>query len=140
MSKQRKWKRILDIWWRQLRRWRPAAVGLLLLITACAPTPEGKLRPFTYADSEVAIHQAFDPFGPDVYAQARAVASCESGLWPYAGFNKYYRGIFQLGQHIVAIRVYGGQYYDPYQNALAARDLYVSRGNNWSAWTCQPQK
>ena len=119
---------------------RRAAIVLLglLLLAGCAPQPDGTLRPFTYADSEQAIHQAFDPYGPVVYAQARRVAACESGLWPYSGLGKYYRGIFQLGQHIVAIRVYGGQWLDPYQNALAARDLYVSRGNNWSAWTCKP--
>lgn len=120
-------------------------IGLILVmlgtLAACAPTPEGGLRPFTYADSDAAIHQAFDPFGPAVVAQAFAVARCESGLWPYSGITKpdpYYRGIFQLGKHIVAINVYGGSFYDPFQNALAARDLYVSRGNSWSAWTCQP--
>lgn len=114
---------------------------LAIVVTGCMPTPEGGLRPFTYADSEAAIHQAFDPLGPAVVAQASAVARCESGLWPYSGINKknpYYRGIFQLGEHILAINNYGGQYYDPFQNAAAARDLYVSRGYNWSAWACQP--
>lgn len=118
-----------------------AAVVLAGALSGCMVTPEGTVRAFTYEDSELAIHQAFDPFGPAVYAQARAVASCESGLWPYSGITKrnpYYQGIFQLGAHIVAINAYGGDRYDPYQNALAARDLYVSRGNNWSAWECQP--
>ena len=118
---------------------RLAFLACAFLLTACAPNPDGTLRAYTYADSEQAIHQAFDPFGPVVYAQARAVAKCESGLYPYSGLGKRnYFGIFQLGSHIEAIHVYGGQWFDPYQNALAARDLYVSRGRNWSAWTCQP--
>ena len=117
------------------------ACAFILTLAACAPVPGGGVRPFTYADSEAAIHQAFDPFGPVVYAQARAVAMCESGLWPYSGLGKpghRYYGIFQLGSHILAINVYGGQWFDPFQNALAARDLYVSRGHSWSAWSCQP--
>ena len=107
---------------------------LLLTLAACALQPDGSFRPYTYADSEVAIHRAFDPYGPVVAAKARRVANCESGLWPYSGIGSYYQGIFQLGEHIVAIHAYGGQRFDPYQNALAARDLYVTRGYSWSAW------
>ena len=40
----------------------------------------------------------------------------ESGLWQYSGWGTYYRGIFQLGKHIVALAVYGNQPFDPFQN------------------------
>lgn len=112
-----------------------ATLALLVTLAACVPIPTDGTY-YTYADSEQAIHEAFDPYGQAVYEKARRIAACESGLWPYSGSTKanpYYRGVFQLGRHIVAINVYGGDFYNPYQNALAARDLWLSRGN-WTAW------
>ena len=134
----RKWKRILEIWWRQLRRWRPAALVLVVLLsTACGPrlAPPPPAAPIAV---QMVIQQAFGPYGQHVVNQAYAVSKCESGWVVTAGAGRYYQGLFQLGRHIVAIRVYGGNFLDPWQNAQAARDLYVSRGRNWSAWTCQP--
>jgi hypothetical protein len=96
---------------------------------------------FRWQDGWNAVEYAFAPFGPEVVAQAHRVAACESNHNPYGGLLKpghHYYGVFQLGAHIVAIHNYGGQFFDPYQNALAARELYVSRGYNWSAWSCQP--
>ena len=112
-------------------------VGLVVL-TACvpslAPAPVAAPAP----EVEAAIAEAFAPFGETVVAQATQVARCESGWVPTAGAGRYYQGLFQLGRHIAAINAYGGNWLDPVQNALAARDLYVSRGNSWSAWTCHP--
>lgn len=113
--------------------------------TACRPgtqpgTPESV---YTWQDGWNAVEQAFAPFGPVVVAQAHRVAECESNHNPYAGLLQSFRGhpylgVFQLGPHIVAINNYGGNRLDPFQNAYAAAELYVSRGYNWSAWTCQP--
>jgi len=122
------------------RLWVLLAAGVMV-VSGCAlqPQPDGTvtLRPWTYADSEAAIHAAFDPYGVEVYTKARSVAVCESGLWPYAGWfptPSVYKGIFQLGPHIVAVQAYGdGNVFNPYVNAYAARDLWVSRGD-WSAW------
>lgn len=104
-------------------------VATLLLLTACAGPPASTA---TRSEVVAAIDKAFGPYG--VTAKAVRVAQCESGLNPNAGYpDAYYKGLFQLGPHVVAIRHYGGNWWDPYQNAAAARDLYVSRGN-WSAW------
>jgi hypothetical protein len=107
-----------------------AIATLGLLGAACAPS-SGDAPPDVYA----AIDKAFGPYG--VTDKAVRVARCESGLNPMAGYpDAYYKGLFQLGPHVVAINHYGGNWFDAYQNAAAARDLYVSRGD-WSAWpTC----
>ncbi len=119
-----------------MRRLMP--VVALVVLTACvpslAPAPVAAPAP----EVEAAIAEAFGPFGPTVVAQATKVARCESGWVPTAGAGEYYQGLFQLGRHIAAVHAYGGNWLDPVQNSLAARDLYVSRGNSWSAWTCRP--
>lgn len=91
-----------------------------------------------YPTVRAAILSAFGPYGQAVTDKAGRVACCETGWGPGAGYpNAYYKGLFQLGPHVVAIRQYGGNWWDAYQNAAAARDLYVTRGN-WSAWpVCQ---
>ena len=113
------------------RRRAIAAVALAamsVVVAACGP------RASTASSAEVyeAIDAAFGPYGQT--AKAVRVAKCESGLNPNAGYpDAYYKGLFQLGPHVSAINHYGGNWFDPYQNAAAARDLFVSRGN-WSAW------
>jgi hypothetical protein len=115
----------------------PVLALVVLLSTACGPTPApGPAGPSFKVTT--AIHQAFGPFGSTVVNQATRVAGCESGWVPTAGAGSYYQGLFQLGRHIVAINNYGGNYLDAFQNASAARDLYVSRGYSWSAWSCRP--
>lgn len=87
----------------------------------------------------MSIQQAFGYLGQAVVDQAGRVACCESGWGPQAGYpSAYYKGLFQLGEHVVAIYNYGGAWFDAFSNAQAARDLYVSRGYNWSAWQCKP--
>jgi hypothetical protein len=112
----------------------PLLALVVLTAAACGPKPAAGPPPVSTA----AISQAFSPYGPTVVAQATKIARCESGLVPTAGAGRYYQGLFQLGRHIVAINNYGGNYLDPYQNAQAARDLYVTRGYSWSAWSCRP--
>lgn len=114
------------------------ALVALVALTACVPKVAPAPAPAPSPEVAAAIDQAFGPFGPTVVAQATRVARCESGWVPTAGAGRYYQGLFQLGRHIVAINAYGGNWLDPYQNSLAARDLYVSRGRSWSAWTCRP--
>ena len=116
----------------------PVLALVVLVSAACGPTPAPAPAPAPSPEVAQSIDAAFGPFGPNVVAQATRVARCESGWVPTAGAGSYYQGLFQLGTHIQAIAVYGGDYLDPYQNAMAARDLYVSRGNNWSAWACRP--
>ena len=111
---------------------------LVALTSACVPRPQPAPPPAPSPEVAAAIAQAFGPYGPTVVSQATKVARCESGWVPTAGAGSYYQGLFQLGRHIVAISVYGGNWLDPYQNSLAARDLYVSRGLSWSAWGCRP--
>jgi hypothetical protein len=84
---------------------------------------------------ELVIHEVFGPLG--VADKALSIAWCESGMNAMAGFpNATYKGLFQLGPHLQGtVDAYGGQWFDARTNALAARDLYLSRGN-WSAWTC----
>ena len=113
--------------------------------TACRPgtTPGTPESIYTWQDGWNAVESAFARFGPAVQQQAHRVAECESNHNPYGGLleslrgHRYY-GVMQLGGHVVAIHNYGGQFFDPYQNALAAAELYESRGNSWSAWECQP--
>ena len=103
-----------------------------LLVASCHAPPASTATP---AEVYEAIDAAFGPYGQT--AKAVRVAKCESGLNPNAGYpDEKYKGIFQLGPHVSAIHHYGGDFFDPYQNAAAARDLFVTRGN-WSAWpTC----
>jgi hypothetical protein len=115
---------------------RRRAVGLALTalaiagVTAACGIDPGPPPPPSAEES--IIHEVFGPLG--VGAKAVSVARCESGLNPMAGWpNATYKGLFQLGPHIVAIHAYGGNWFDARQNTLAARDLYLSRGN-WSAW------
>ena len=115
-SKRKRWTAILVL-----------AAGTLF--AACHHPPASTA---TSAEVYKAIDAAFGPYGQT--AKAVRIAKCESGLNPNAGYpDAYYKGLFQLGPHIKAIYHYGGDWFDPYQNAAAARDLFVSRGN-WSAW------
>lgn len=112
------------------RRLRLVAVvgAALALFAACGPD----VAPGPPNPSEAIIREVFDPIGEG--DKAVRVASCESGLNPGAiSGGGTYQGLFQLGAHIVAINAYGGNRLDARQNALAARDLRVARGN-WSAW------
>jgi len=109
-----------------------AVVGAALaLFAACGPD----VAPAPPNPSDAIIREVFDPIGEG--DKAVRVASCESGLNPGAiGGGGTYQGLFQLGPNIVAIHAYGGNRLDARQNALAARDLRMQRGN-WSAWpTC----
>ena len=102
--------------------------ALSVLGAACAPRASTASSDAVYE----AIDKAFGPYGQT--AKAIRVADCESGLNPNAGYpDDYYKGLFQLNPNVVAIRQYGGDFFDPYQNAAAARDLFVTRGD-WSAW------
>ena len=115
-----------------------SVLALVVLTAACGPRLAPAPAPEPPPAVAMSINQAFGPFGPTVIAQATKVAKCESGWVATAGAGSYYQGIFQLGQHIVAIKNYGGNFLDPWQNAQAARDLYISRGYSWSAWSCRP--
>jgi hypothetical protein len=109
-----------------------AVAGIAVLGAACGFSPAPAPAPAPAGNGEAAIREVFGPLG--VADKAVSVASCESGLNPMAGYpNATYKGLFQLGPSIVAINAYGGDYFDAWQNAQAARDVYLSRGN-WSAW------
>jgi hypothetical protein len=114
------------------------AIALIVLAAACGPRVAPAPAPGPSLPVYSAINKAFGPYGSTVVSQAFRVAKCESGWVPTAGAGSYYQGLFQLGRHIAAINNYGGNYLDAWQNAQAARDLYVSRGRSWSAWSCQP--
>lgn len=135
-----------------MRRPRTTKLFLILVLlvvplTACAPTPEGTLRPFTHADGQAAVDEAFSRSGPTVLACAIAIARNESGYWPYAGLwprvNKTHHGLFQLWdgfygsiQAAAATRNEPASFFNPFQNALAAAAAYESRGTfqvNWAA-------
>jgi hypothetical protein len=123
---------------RHTRLFVPVLALVVLVSAACGPTPAPAPAPTPEPVVAMSINTAFGPFGPAVVAQATRVARCESGWVPTAGAGSYYQGLFQLGRHILAINAYGGNFLNPLQNALAARDLYVSRGRSWSAWACRP--
>jgi len=126
---------------RRTVRLAAAVVAVAALATACefgpGPSPSSAPAPSPAASAalspdEAVIREVFGPLG--VADQAVSVAACESGLNPMAGYpDATYKGLFQLGPHIVAIYQYGGDFFDARANVQAARDLYVSRGN-WSAW------
>ena len=106
-----------------------SALAIAAITAACGIGP-----PPPASQAEAVIHEVFGPLGQG--DKAVSVARCESGLNPMAGWpDATYKGLFQLGPHIVAIHAYGGDWFDARANTLAARDLYVARGN-WSAWTC----
>lgn len=114
------------------RRLRLVAVlgAAVALFGACGP--DIAAGPPAPGSPEAIIREVFDPIGEG--DKAVRVASCESGLNPGAiSGGGTYQGLFQLGSSIVAIHAYGGDRLDARQNALAARDLRVARGN-WSAW------
>src|SRR5687768_18476996 len=74
-----------------------AVAALSLLGAACGPDASGG----TSGDVYEAIDKAFGPYGQT--AKAVRVAKCESGLNPMAGYpDAYYKGLFQLGPHVVA--------------------------------------
>ena len=117
---------------RTARRVRLVAVvgAAVALLAACGPNPAP--APASPGSPEAIIGEVFAPIGEA--DKAVRVAACESGLNPGAiSSGGTYQGLFQLGPHIVAVHAYGGNRLDARQNALAARDLRVSRGN-WSAW------
>lgn len=110
---------------------RARALMLVLLVGLLAGCDRFVVSPGPPSIEQM-IHQVFDPYGEG--DKAVRVARCESGLEPNAvGGGGTYKGLFQLGPHIVAIHAYGGNRHDPWANINAARDLYVQRGN-WSAW------
>lgn len=117
-------------------RLRPLRVLLLVasvvLLGACDfITPAAPDYP---AQNAAIIREVFGPLGQA--EKAVRVASCESGLNHNAlSPGGTYGGLFQLGKHIVAIWAYDslGNRLNARANVLAARDLFVQRGN-WSAW------
>jgi len=117
------------------RRRRGACVALVAfavagVTAACGIDPGAAPPP---SPEEAIIREVFDPYG--VGDKAVAVARCESGLNPLAGWpDGYYKGLFQLGPHLWgSVAAYGGDWFDARTNSLVARDLYLSRGS-WSAW------
>jgi hypothetical protein len=122
-------------------RWHRLVLILvaLTIVVGCAPRRSAAPPPGPSQSVFYAINKAFYPYGAAVRDQALRVAKCESGWVPTAGAGEYYQGLFQLGRHIAAINNYGGNFLDPYQNAAAARDLWLTRGQSWSAWpNCRP--
>jgi len=116
-----------------------AILVAVLVVAGCGPRPSPGPPPGPTLAVYSGIRAAFGPYGDGVVNQAVAVAKCESGWVPTAGAGSYYQGLFQLGRHVTAINNYGGDFLNSYQNAAAARDLWVSRGSSWSAWpNCQP--
>lgn len=106
-----------------------------------APTDPG------YPVVAQAIHDAFYPYGQTVIEEAGRVACCESS-WRRLATNGQYRGIFQLGSHFDnTIRFYSAKrgyptnwvaWWDEWVSSQVARDLWLSRGRNWSGWECRP--
>ena len=131
---------------KRLRRAYRLAGGLLVVLTACAPQPDGTVKPYTHADGVTAVDQAFARFGPTIVECAHGVATRESGHWPYAGLwprrNKTHHGIFQLhdgfyGSVQAAAANLGrpASFFDPYENALAAAAGFESAGGSFrSHW------
>lgn len=119
----------------------PCALLLAALGAAClppGPSAPPDARPCTETVSvDGAIDCAFAELGLQRQDEAHRVASCESGKNPYAT-NGQYRGLFQLGYaYNATIAFYGGDVFDPYTNAQAARDSVKNNGG-WVRWQCQP--
>lgn len=134
-----------------------ALVAALAIVgVACGPTPAPAPAPapaptgvgpggdklvFDYSDSYAAIDWWFAPYGAHVVSCAHRIAARESGHYPRSD-NGTHHGIFQLHNgfwnSIVAAATGIGHrpnWYDPWQNAWAARAAYASRGTfrvNWA--------
>lgn len=117
-----------------------------MILAACAPQPDGTLRPFTHADGHAAVDRAFADLGPAALACAHGVAARESNHWPYAGWGRKYKGMFQMhdgfagsyqaGAALLAQAGEPGHFaspHDPYVQALAARIAYDAAGGSWRA-------
>ncbi len=65
--------------------------------------------------------------------QALAVAWCESGHQTTAR-NGQYLGLFQMGDWA---RAYAGHGDTAYEQAVAAYELFVQTGRDWSPWSCR---
>ncbi len=120
---------------RRRRRTLALALSALAIAVTAAGCGFGSGPAPAPSHEELVIHEVFGPLG--VADKALSIAWCESGMNALAGYpNATYKGLFQLGPHLQGtVDAYGGQWFDARTNALAARDLYLSRGN-WSAWTC----
>lgn len=67
--------------------------------------------------------------------ELRAVASCESGFWPFAR-NGQYRGVFQEGPMFERGPYRELGVWDPYANVFTAASTVAREG--WSQWECKP--
>lgn len=114
-----------------------AALLAALVLSACTPAQ--------------ALHLTFGQEGPAVEAQARRVATCESGdgihfesVNPGAVSPTNDHGMMQINRrwHERAFTSVTGRpwsdVYDPFWNAVYARHLWRSTGGNWQHWTCKP--
>jgi hypothetical protein len=92
-------------------------------------------------DMVAIINQVFGPYGP----AAVRVASCESGLNPYA-YNpmsiagSHAEGLFQILVPSTWNSTSEADYspYDASANTRAAHEIFVRDGYSWREWTCQP--
>lgn len=128
------------------------AAVVLLLLAACKPAPSPVSPPPScgrYPGVEPtrtvqnAILEAWGHWGQNAVNEAGRVACCESSWLPWnVSPDGTYKGLFQLGPHVVAINAYGGNFFDARQNALAARDRYSYNRTHglpaWSGWSCRP--
>jgi len=69
--------------------------------------------------------------------EAISVATCESGLNPYAENPSGAQGLFQMMRQFHTWRYHGGNWFDPMTNARAAYSLWAESGT-WYHWVCKP--
>jgi len=69
--------------------------------------------------------------------EAVSVATCESGLNPYAENPSGAQGLFQMMRQFHTWRYHGGNWYDPWTNISAAYSLWSETGS-WIHWVCKP--
>lgn len=115
-----------------------AVVALSVLVTPAHARPAHAAGWYTWRDSLSAIRQASWETGVS-YWWLRRVATCESGLDPYAYNPSGASGLFQFEPATWAYysRWYGvfGSPYDPYSAALTA--AYMFRDGLSYLWVCR---
>jgi hypothetical protein len=106
-----------------------------------APAPEPEPEPEPVAAPSGSAEEAIAAYFPDVYDEAVAVASCESGMNPGAvSRSGKYHGLFQISTiHRGRVESMGyswDQILDAWVNSAVARAIYDEQG--WGPWGCKP--
>ena len=121
-----------DAWRTQLAKERKRTTAMRKQLRRSRVTAK-RFRQSTRNSVDSALNLCSQIFGVPLW-EMRTVALKESTFRPHAT-NGRFLGLFQLGSEV---RVFRGDYFDPYVNACAAAKV-VSREGGWFRWQAGPR-